>query len=454
MSQIQLAPGAREKDIVDALAALPDGGTIILPKDEIIPITSGLNVSVARRDITLDLNGSTLQQAANVSVVTGRGQHTPLESVTLGQNASGNTTVIYDGETTAVTPGSWLKIVSDDVLPGDHLDGNQPTRMGQAMQVLAVDGNTVTLQGALIDQSNYTTNARATPYLSGKLTIKNGEIAADQSQADRTAPLIQMRNTVDPQVESLTIRDASGTGVGIVDSVNAHITDVTAVNLRDVPGALGIAVHSLSSTGTTVRGLYAENVTHATDNNAIGNPAGTASATYYGGDIGMDVQDSVAYGTRNFAWSWHSEAVNGRFEHVLAFNSHGFLMARGIGGTMSESGGANNQRGIVFYEWGDGDSRRITIDNVVLKETLYYSTTAINNPQDNRIIDSYFESYSYTVPLDPKYATTSGTAYVRTSNDTLNDDISGTAGNDLLLGGKGSDVISGDAGNDYISTLR
>src|SRR5689334_6803559 len=141
MPDIQLAPGAKESDIVAALAALPDGGTIILPKDATISIKSGLNVSVATRGITIDLNGYTLRQDANVSVITTRGKHPTPDSVSLGQDASGNTTLTYSGPVPELKFGSWLKVVSDDALPGDHLDNGQPTRMGQAMEVLSVNGN-------------------------------------------------------------------------------------------------------------------------------------------------------------------------------------------------------------------------------------------------------------------------------------------------------------------------
>jgi Ca2+-binding RTX toxin-like protein len=450
MPEIQLAPGARESDIIAAINALPEGGTIILPKDATISITTGLNISLADRDITIDLNGSTLRQDANVSVITARGKHPTPEGVTIGQDASGNTTITYSGTAPDVSFGSWIKVVSDDTLPGDHLDGSQPTRMGQAMEVLSVNGNTVTLRGALIDQAKYVSNVRATEYESGQLVIKNGEIVGDSGAGGRTAALVNLRNTVDAQVDDLFIHDASGTGISVVDGVNTQITDVNIKNLFDVPGALGIGVHSLSSLGTTVKGLYAENVTHATDDNSIGSAANSSSVSYYGGDIGMHVSDSVAYATRNFAYSWHSEAVNGQYDHVMAFNSHGFLMARGIGGEISDSGGAGNQRGIAFYQWGNGDGRNITVDSVTLKETQSYSTTAINNPQDNTITDSWFESYSYTAPLDPKYATTTNTAYVRTNSETLSDTITGTAADDLLLGAKGDDVISGGDGNDYI----
>ena len=446
---IQLGSGATETDIVTALGTLTGGGTVILPPGETIAIRSGLNIDVARRDITIDLNGATLQQAANVSVITARAVHTPTEQVALSRDAAGHTTVTYDSLPASLLPGTWLKVVADETLPGDHLDGNIPTRMGQGLQVAAVNGNTVTLAGTLIDQSNYLTNVRATEYVSGELVVKNGEIIGDQSVANGALPLIQLRNLVDPKIENLSIHDGVGKGISIVDSVNTSISDLIVKNLNDGSGSLGIGVHSLSSTGTTVAGLYAENVTHATDANSIGNAA-NSHPTYYGGDIGMDVHDSVAYATRNFAWTWHSEVVNASYDHVLAMDSYGFLNARGIGNEITDSGGANNQRGIILYEWGDGDARQITIDTVTLKETLYYSTTAINQPRDNQIIDSWFESYGYPTPLDPAYATTTGTTYVRIDPANENDVISGSAGSDLLLGGKGNDLISGNDGDDYI----
>ena len=446
---IQLSSGATETDIVTALGTLTGGGTVILPPGETIAIKSGLNIDVARRDITLDLNGGTLQQAANVAVIIGRAVHTPMEQVALSQNAAGHTTVTYASLPASLVPGTWLKIVADDTLPGDHLDGNMPTRMGQALQVAAVNGNTVTLAGALIDQENYLTNVRATEYVSGELVIKNGDIIGNQSVANGAFPLVQLRGLIDPAIEHVSLRDGVGKGISVVDSVNASITDVTVKNLANGAGSLGIAVHSLSSTGTTVAGLYAENVVHAADANAIGNAANSHS-TYYGADIGLNVHDSVAYATRDFAWTWHSEVVNARYDHVLAMDSFGFLNARGIGNEITNSGGANNQRGIILYEWGDGDARRITIDTVTLKETLHYSTIAINQPRDNQIIDSWFEAYGYTGPLDEAYATTTGTTYVRIDPANENDVITGSAGSDLLLGGKGNDLISGNDGDDYI----
>ena len=449
-SIIQLQSGATETDIINALTSLTDGGTVILPPDETIAIKSGLNINVARRDITIDLNGSTLKQGANVSIITGRAEHTPMEQASLSWDAAGHTTVTYANLPDSVVPGTWVKVVADNMLPGDRPDGGEPTRLGQALQVTAVNGNTVTLDGTLIDQDNYRSNVRATEYVSGELVVKNGEIVGNPSIANGAYPLVQLRGLIDAKADDLYIHTGVGKGISVVDGVNNSISDVTIKNMSNGAGSLGIGVHSLSSTGTTVAGLYAEDVTHAADANAIGIGANSQDANYYGGDIGMDVSDSVAYAARDFAWTWHSEVVNASYDNVLAFDSHGFLNARGINNEITNSGGANNQRGILLYEWGDGDAREITIDTVTLKETLYYSTAAINQPRDNQIIDSWFESYGWPTPLDPAYATTTGTTYIRIDTANENDVIVGSGSSDLLLGGKGEDMISGGAGDDYI----
>ena len=205
----------------------------------------------------------------------------------------------------------------------------------------------------------------------------------------------------------------------------------------------------MSSTGTSVNGLFAQNVTHATDANSITAVKGAAYIAQFGGDIGMSVSDSVAYGTRNYAWSWHSEAVNGNFDNVMAFDSVGFMTARGVGGTVTNSGGAGNERGVVFYEWGDGDSRGISLDNINLKETANYSVFSIENPQDNTITNSSFEAYGPGNLANASAVTVSDTTFTRAGAN-ADDVMTGTARNDMLLGGKGNDTIGGGAGQDYI----
>jgi len=449
MTDIKLATGATEADIIRALAQLPDGGTVILPAGETIPIRQGINVDVAARDITIDLNGATLKQEANVPVITARGTHPGLQPVELGERGNGNTTVTFETVPQGVAVGGWVKVVADDVLPGDHLDAADPTRVGQALQVTAIEGNTVVLAGTLVDQEVYQTNIRATSYQSGEFVLKNGDIVGEQSYSTWTSPLVQVRSAVEPKFEELEIRNGNSMGISVVDSVNAQVTDYTVRDLMDITGTFGTGVHSHSSTGTTVTGLYAENVRHAADSNSIGIPAGHWDASRFGGDIGMVVQDSVAYNTSNFAWSWHSESINGVFENVWAFDSYGFMMARGRGGTMVDSGGANNERGLVLYEWGDNDARDMTFDNVTLKETLHYSTISINDPRDNHFVDSWFEAYGASAPVAPEVADYTNTVYVR-ADANENDAVDGTAAADNILGGKGNDVLSGNGGDDMI----
>lgn len=445
--EIRLASGATEADIINALTTIGSGGTVILPQGETIPISKGLAVDVSARDITLDLNGSTLQQAGAVSVVSAKGLQLAATGVKLGVDASGNTTITYDKLPANLQADGWIKVVSDNYLSGDK--ASAPTLMGQALQVDSISGNTVTFKGALIDQATYTTNVRAAGYLSGEFTVKNGEIVGDQASAKSAPPLVEFRDAIDPHIEKVAIHDGVGNGVSVVNSVNASVQDVSVINMKDGAGILGIAVHSMSSTGTSVNGLFAQNVTHATDANSITAVKGAAYIAQFGGDIGMSVSDSVAYGTRNYAWSWHSEAVNGNFDNVMAFDSVGFMTARGVGGTVTNSGGAGNERGVVFYEWGDGDSRGISLDNINLKETANYSVFSIENPQDNTITNSSFEAYGPGNLANASAVTVSDTTFTRAGAN-ADDVMTGTARNDMLLGGKGNDTIGGGAGQDYI----
>ena len=448
--EIRLASGATEADITRALASLTSGGTLVLPKGETIAISKGLVVDVSARDITLDLNGSTLQQVGSVTVVLAKGLQSKAQNVALGTDGEGNTTIAYSKLPADIAVGEWVKVVSDNALPGDMVGASAPapTLMGQALQVASVSGNVVTFKGALIDQANYTTNIRAASYLSGELVVKNGEVVGDTTI--KAAPaLVQLRDVVDAHVEHLSVHDGKGYGINIVNSVNAVISDVTVKNLADATTTQGIAVQSMSSTGTNVKGLYAENVTHATDANAIGAVPGSAYLSQFGGDIGFTVKDSVAYATRNYAYSWHSESVNGSYDNVQAFDSFGFMQARGIGGTMTDSGGANNQRGVSFYEWGHEDARHIALDNINLKETATYSTIALNKPVDNTIANSFFESFSVGNLATKENVTVTNTTYTK-AGLSLNDVIVGSEREDLMLGAKGDDVLNGAGGNDYV----
>lgn len=450
MTTIQLASNATEADIVRALADLPAGGTLIFPENKTISIRYGLDIDVADRDITIDLNGSTLRRAGDVSVIIGRGEHEDARSVQLGADSNGNAVLTYSSAPHGLQAGDWVKIVSDDRLPGDHLDGNLPSRMGQAMEVTSVDGNTVTFDGALYDQANYRSNLRASAYGSGSLIVKNGEIVGDQQHPTWDLPLLQLRSLIDPQVENLTVRDSFGRGISVVDSIEAELTNITARNLLDgSPSALGIAVSSMSSTGTTVKGLYAENVMHASDANAIGIGWNYAHIEHYGGDIGMNVADSVAVGTRNFAWTWHSESVKGKFDNVMAFDSYGFLMGRGIGGEITDSGGAGNERGLFFFEYGDGDARNIAVDGITLRETESYSVFASGDLFNNTLSNSWLESYTLDNLASPDQLTVTSTLFTRAGLNP-NDVLTGTAGEDMLLGGRGADTISAGSGNDYL----
>jgi hypothetical protein len=446
---IQLQSGAREADIVTALSKLSAGGALVLPKGETILIGSGLKIDVSARSVTLDLNGSTLKQAGNTAVITANGATGPVQSVKIGFTADGKTTLTYPTTPQGAAAGDWIKVFSDDRLPFDHVDGGHPTRLGQAMKVVGVTGNTVVLEGKPVYGELYKTNVRAAEIRSGELSIVNGTVQGNQAQTTWKSDLVHVRNTVGAQIERLTVKDGNSIGINIVNSVNAEVTDSVVKNLKDntANGNFGYGVHSVSSVGTTVTGLYAEKVRHATDNYGNETVAGTFDITRYGADIGFVVRDSVAYATTNNAWGWHSEGVNGVLERVMSFDSHGSIGARGVGHRVTDASSVNDQRGILLYEYGDGDARNMTFDRMLTKETGLFAYAAVGAPTGNTISNSAFEVYGS--------AGNPGTT--RLVNNTVvkadaneNDDVTGGAGADRLLGGKGLDTLQGAGGDDLI----
>lgn len=442
--------GATEQDIQAALNSLPSGSTLVLPANSTILISAGLNINAANRSITIDLNGSTLQQAGNTSVIWVDGRMTPGTPASLGMTAAGDVTVSY-ANAAGVAVGSYVKIYADDALPNDQ---GSVTRLGQAMLVVAVDGDTLVLAGKLLDASLYKTNIRASVYQSGTVEIINGTVRGDQTHSSWNDALVSVRSTIGTHIDNLTVRDGNSMGINFVNTVDGLVTQSAAINLTDdTPnGHYGYGVHSASSVGTTVRGFYAEKVRHAVDDNAVGLSSAHVDPSKYGADIGIKATDVVVNGATSFAFSWHSEARGGSYADSVVFNSFGVLGARGVDNSMAGVSGVNNSRGIMFYEYGDGDGRRIIVDDVHLKETAAFAFYNQNAPAENILSNSSFEviSGSTSVPANSATLTIVNTT-LKTGAFSTSEIITGTDGADQLLGGLGADTIKGGAGNDYIA---
>lgn len=444
---IQLGAGATQADIQKAIDTAPDGATIVLPKGARISINGALEIDVSGdRDLTLDLNGSVLKQAGDDSVIRAEGAHTWTRSVSLGESG-GNTTVTFSSLPGDLAVGDWVKIISDDLLPGGQTSA---ARMGQAMKIVAIKGNTATMSGKLIDAGLYDTNVRASVYDSGELTIRDGVVEGNKSQASWSDALVRFGTVVDAAVDNLVVRDGNGPGIAFRDAVNGHVTDTVVENLSDnsAAGHWGYGVLSTHSLGTRVDGLYAETVRHATDSGGT-----AASATYgnpanFGADIGMVVKNAVVYNATSAAYSLHAEANHALFDNVQAFDSAKFAVMRGLHNTITDSIGVNMKAGLQVYQYGNGDGRDIDIVNVTLREVQRLGVYESNDPSDVHISNSRFEAYDTPNGLLQGTATIVGSVFSRISGD--NDQMTGTGAADKLFGGKGVDTLSGGAGNDVL----
>lgn len=444
---IQLGAGATQADIQKALDSAADGATIVLPKGARININGALEIDVSGdRDLTLDLNGSVLKQAGDDSVIRAEGEHSWTRSVSLGESG-GNTTVTFSSLPSDLTVGDWVKIISDDLLPGGQTSA---ARMGQAMKVVAIKGNTATMSGKLIDAGLYDTNVRASIYDSGELTIRNGVVEGNKSQAAWSDALVRFGTVVEAAVDNLVVRDANGPGIAFRDSVNGSVTDTVVKNLSDnsAAGHWGYGVLSTHSIGTRVDGLYADTVRHATDSGGTAASATYGNPAHFGADIGMVVKNSVVYNATSAAYSLHAEANYALFDNVQAFDSAKFAVMRGLHNDITNSIGVNMKAGLQIYQYGNGDGRDIDIVNVTLREVQRLGVYESNDPSDVQISNSRFEAYDTPNGLLQGTATIVGSVFSRISGD--NDQMSGTGGADKLFGGKGTDTLSGGAGNDVL----
>ncbi|MDF8335010.1 hypothetical protein [Novosphingobium cyanobacteriorum] len=445
---LQLQAGANESDIAHALALLPNGGTLILPENETIQIVDGLKIDVTNRDINLVLNGSTLVQAGNSSVITASGSITNTQSV--GLDISGdNAKITFSGNISNLKVGDWIKVVSDDVLPFDNRNTAEPTRLGQAMQIVAINGNTVEVAGKPLYADQYVTNVRAGEISSGQIKISDGTVMGDQSHIDWNSDLINIRNAIAPEISHVTVRDGNSMGMNFVNTVNALVQDSAAINLLDdIPlGHYGYGVHSASSVNTTVIGLYAERVRHATDDNGVVSGINNPNLSAYGADIGLHVKDTVSYYASAFSYSFHSEGRNGLLENVMSFESHGFVGFRGVGHQLINSGSVGDERGFQYMEYGYGDSRDTVVDNTIVREAGRYIYVVSGDPTNNVIKNSSLE---YDL-RDGNLGTTQliNTIVIRWNG--VDDNIFlGSEQGDRLLGGRGVDTINGAGGDDYI----
>lgn len=442
---IYLPENATDKDIATAIASLTSGGTVVLPENADITVTAPIVVRVDAQDIAIDLNGSTLTTTGNFAAIDVYGQEKTLEGVTLGTDTAGNATITYDSLPEGIEVGSWLKVVSDDALPGDHVDGSDNglyTNLGQAAQVIAIDGNTVVLDGSLLEQELYTTNVRAGLYAEGSISVTNGHLAGQFTEVTSSGqPLLRVRSLTDTSISDISVQNA-GNGITLVNNVNAEVTDVSGSYVHSV-------VQSATSLNTSINGLFAEHVNHGVLVHTTGTATNAASTSNYGADIQLVATNSVVYDAALAAYDFHSESRDGLYTDVLAFESRMFGDLRGIGNTFSDSAGAGNTYGVQFYEYGDGDGRDATVDNLTLRETTKYSFIISGKPLGNVVTDSSFESYGKGYSISP-----SAVEFINTTveENVVGDDdtLTGTSADDKLLGGQGLDALFGGDGNDYL----
>ncbi len=200
MSQtINLSANVTEDEFRSAIYKLNQtGGTLVFAKNSDLTLTKTQYLSIGAANVTIDLNGSTIHQKAGGTALAVSGVEGAMTGVKLGLDAAKNTTITYDKVPAGVVVGAYVKVTADNKLPGDHLDpqdAGKPTLLGQAAKVIAINGNTVVLEGQILEQDQYKANVRASVYSEGEFTIKNGTL---DGPGETSNALLQLRSLNQP----------------------------------------------------------------------------------------------------------------------------------------------------------------------------------------------------------------------------------------------------------------
>lgn len=355
MKTIQLTSATQ-----DALSAAIDSAAkgettkIILPKGATINFTKAWSTKdITDKDIILDFNGAQID-FKTATTLAFKGSYDWVKSASSLGTSGGNTTLTLSGGIPSdLKVGDWIKVVSNDTTPGDRTASR---KMGEAMEVKAISGNTVILDGQIESQSLYKSNIRVGKYNDASLTILNADTEASLSNISSH---IRLETLVEPKLIEPAATENMRQFIQLLDTVDAEVRDpVIKHGLGNTSqGEWAYGVLTQNSKGTTVSstGKYAvnfEDVRHAVDASQtyVTSPSNLAS---YGPDHdavikGITVTDSLAG-----AIGAHSGGWGTIYEDVTIHDTELGVTVRGRHQIYKDLNVYNVNRGIQFYNEGN-----------------------------------------------------------------------------------------------------
>jgi len=379
---------------------------IVLPKGAEIDFNSGFSTkNITGKTVIIDFNGARIDLNTNTGL-SFEGSHEWVKSVSSLSEVNGNAVISFAGGLpNDLAVGDWVKIVSEDTAPGGRTDSR---RMGEAMQVTKIDGNSVTFDGALSAQELYKTEIRAAKYDDGSVWLIDPEIKGDLSYQKSQ---ISFNTMVDSVIISPDLSTSGRPLVTLKDTVNTVVTDpqlADGVRIQN-PWSFTYGINSISSKNNTVysTGEHKVNVTTIVDavDSGFISPSSKSDIENYGPDhdltvVGLTVVDNISVGLSTHAGAWGAT-----FEDVHIDDAgRGIAVSvRGRGNTYKNLTVENVDHAFQFYNEGneineDGRLDSYNIDVIggsykVSDVAFFTSGQSGNNLVDEiHFYDTYFES--------------------------------------------------------------
>lgn len=312
-----------------ALAATPDGGTLVIPPGTYR--VTGDTLSVTGRSIRLSMHGAVLVQASDGPILRLRGGFDDPVSVTAA--ADENRTIngaqrTQARLTLAAPPDGWqvgdvLRLYSDDVIVGARPgSGGAESRRGEFGVIYEVSGSTVYLGGPLRD--TYATAVRAARLPRRAITVEgwSSETAAE-GMTTWTKQHLTIAAAVGPVVDGFAISRGAAQGLMFTGCLGYTARGVDVGYLRDASGSgqYGYAIVDNACEGGRVDAPLVRNVRHAWTDDTARIAAGHDDPAAYGPSRGATITGGRAYGCSGVAWDTHSAGEGHTFVDCHAYGA-------------------------------------------------------------------------------------------------------------------------------------
>lgn len=322
--------------LLAAFTAVPQGGKLVIP-----PGTYKIDsvLTLQNKHITIEAWGAHfIYTSATAAIVMQGSMGTTYNVSSVTETSSTSyargeqlpvTNLVLSSAPTGWAVGDYVKIAADNFVP----PSNSTVRSGQVMQVIAVSGTSVSLNGWLRD--TYTTNVRIAKMPANSTGAYRMEWYGGTGYHDSTVmasgtmgyALLQASRLVEPVISGFRAINASGPAIYTGHTYKARVLNCSAHRLLDGGSVYGYGVDD-GGEFTLVSGFMAERIRHAYTTGPSQAAAG-GNVGDFGRVHGAVVLAGICHGSTQVAWDTHGDADSVQFIGCQAIDCYYGFQLRG-----------------------------------------------------------------------------------------------------------------------------